>query len=154
MSDLGVSFSPFNQDAKPQNQAQGSAAPVQDAIKILSLRQPTVAGASAPAPQALLGGPTVQGSQMGAEGLLAMLRKLLLGPTAGATPGAAQGAPPPPSSFGTAGAPSLPVSVNFGNGGLPIGPTDSTPSAPPSQPMPGGQPDLGNLDRGTDATLV
>lgn len=66
MSDIGVSFSPFNQSTAGKQQGVGSAAqPVQDAIKILSLRVPTTVGASSGAPQSLLGGPTALGTQLG-----------------------------------------------------------------------------------------
>lgn len=151
MADLGMSFSPFNQDASGKAQAgqTAGAAPVQDAIKILSLRTPTVVGASAPAPQSLLGGPTVQGGSVGtagsADALQALLRRLLMAQA----PSAAPGGQPPSSPFAlTPGAtapmapsmaplsapptdPPLPVSFNFGTGNQPGATPGQTP--PPTQ---------------------
>lgn len=148
MSDLGVSFSPFNQPQKGQAPA-GQTAPVQDAIKIMSLRMPTVAGASAAAPQALLGGPTAQGGQLGSAngGLLqAFLRRLLLGgqPTAGVNPPAPPqglGAPPMPTSgLAPGGGAGLPVGVSFGTGSTP--PTGAPPSPPTGNAMGTTPPDV------------
>lgn len=151
MADLGMSFSPFNQDASGKAQAgqTAGAAPVQDAIKILSLRTPTVVGASAAAPQALLGGPTVQGGSVGtagsADALQALLRRLLMAQAASAAPGGqppsspfaltpGMAAPLAPSAAPSAPPtdPPLPVSFNFGTGNQPQ--PGSQPTAPPSQP--------------------
>lgn len=60
MDNFGLSFSPLGQGGptNPNNPGtpSGSGNPVQDAIKVLSLRIPKVVGAGAPSPQVLLGG--------------------------------------------------------------------------------------------------
>jgi len=84
-NELGISFSPFNQQ-NPQQGQQGApgARPVtpQDAIRILSFRPPRTVGAASPIPGALLNAPGGAGmgggGQFGAAGgnleqLLALL---------------------------------------------------------------------------------
>lgn len=162
MSDLGVSFSPFNQPAAGKAQPVGAAGqPVQDAIKILSLRVPTTVGASSGAPQSLLGGPTALGSQLNSFAALGggqagqvgniqeFLRRILLGnqgapalgsnaavspfgtPDASIAPSTMQAGEPPQAATETGG---LPVSINFGNPGTP---QQQQPAIPPSQPPQG-----------------
>ena len=136
----GVSFSPLD---KGPNQSQETA-PVQDAIKIMSFRMPSVVGAGAPAPQGLLGGPTAQGGFLQSGLMQALLKRLFQGQglqmppqEAGVTPFSAS----PSGAVGMAGA-SIPAA------GLPLGSPQTTnfmqenpftlPSAPaPSFPSPG-----------------
>lgn len=80
---VGLSFSPTQQNG-PQNQPNASAlTPVQQAIKILSLRIPQQGGASAITPTALLTAPGAAGVGAGAGAawpadLLSLLRRLLM----------------------------------------------------------------------------
>lgn len=64
---LGMTFAPGSGESGNGDQPNGPApSPVQQAIQLLSLRLPRVAGASSPAPQALLGGRGAMPGQGGA----------------------------------------------------------------------------------------
>jgi hypothetical protein len=51
---FGLSFAPFAGKQGYGDQGGGQLSPVQEAIQILSLRRPTVVGASAPGPNGLI----------------------------------------------------------------------------------------------------
>src|SRR5262245_8106566 len=99
---IGLSFTPTAQN-QAQQQAFGSSNPVQDAVKILSLKVPTVVGAQSLAPAGLLNAPGA-GGLPGGLNLDDLLKKLFaagggpasLPPGFGGTPGIT-GAPSPPS---------------------------------------------------------
>jgi hypothetical protein len=57
MANLGISFSPFNDQQPELNPRNGQAPTPQEAIRVLSLRVPRTVGAGSPVPQALLGAP-------------------------------------------------------------------------------------------------
>ena len=99
MADVGLSFSPTSVNSQQQHTGQGSS-PVQDAIRILSFRLPTVLGASAATPMQNLGGPSPFGSQLGAAVIQNWLKQLL------------GGTEPPQSSYGQM----------FGDTGMPTPP--------------------------------
>lgn len=93
---LGLSFSPFDSNSNKTGQPpQTGSGPIQDAIRVLSLKIPRVSG-GAPIPQQLLNAP---GAPMGAAGsmqspqfagdLMELIRRLFGGDAT-----AAQGAPP------------------------------------------------------------
>lgn len=139
----GLSFSPFNQS--PMRSNSQATAPVQDAIKILSFRMPSVVGSSAPAPGALLGGPTPQGSGMDGGLAQELLKRLLQGqgtaPVPGMpTPGVPGGPSAAPMSMpGQIGAgASIGASLPQGNPFLPMGAGQTSTPAPPdnSSPLP------------------
>lgn len=83
---LGVSFSPLDQ-GKASGQDQ-PVNPVQEAIKLLSFRMPTVVGAGAPSPLALMGGPNGGGTQLGMSAADQWIRRFLMGQM-GQQPGSA-----------------------------------------------------------------
>lgn len=116
----GVSFSPLNAQAGPTG--QNGASPLQDAIKILSFRMPTVVGA--------LGQPTLPGS--GGSPLLGgpggMATDWLTNLFRGLAPADTGGQP-------MTGAPTNPV--NPGGGNAPPSFTDTQPPGPPPQGPPG-----------------
>ena len=73
----GVSFQPGGEDSGPNGQRR--SAPVQEAVRMLSLRLPTVTGARGISPQALLQSPGGAGADTGGfslEAALELLRKL------------------------------------------------------------------------------
>jgi hypothetical protein len=93
---IGQSFAPLGDDndpTKPQNQP-GAANPVQEAIKVLTLRMPRVLGGGAPAAPELLnsmGGAAVQNP------VAAILAQLFAqAPQMGGGPMGGSPAPPPP----------------------------------------------------------
>ena len=57
MAGFGISFAPTAQNQREQQQSNQSQPPIQNAIKILSLRMPSFAGARSPIPDALLQAP-------------------------------------------------------------------------------------------------
>lgn len=128
---LGVSFSPTNQSAQGTG-TPNTANPVQDAIRILSFRLPTVLGASAATPMQNLGAPSIFGSQLGSSVIQNFLKSLMMPSATG------QASSPYGSLFGGTSAPSAasapPVSISLG-GSSPIvtNPTGPSPSAAPSQ---------------------
>lgn len=118
----GVSFSPFN--APPQmgqgQQKPGGVSPVQDAIRMLSFRMPSTVGASAPAPQGLMGGQTAMGGQLGNPLALNWLRALFGGQAMPGAPLPGMGGGMPPGMGGMGGMspriPGLPQQgINEGN---------------------------------------
>jgi len=125
-SDLGLTFSP-TATTDPTKAQRDPNAPVQEAIRTLSLRIPKVLGARGMAPAPLLNGPGAAGV-MNPQGMdLERLLRMLFGQMTGQTP--AQSAPgtaplsPSSASFGA------PQTTNYGGGYT--APT-STPSAPSS----------------------
>jgi hypothetical protein len=64
---FGLSFAPFAGKQGYGDQGGGPLSPVQEAIQILSLRRPTVVGASAPGPNGLIN-PNAPGGPGGAGG--------------------------------------------------------------------------------------
>jgi hypothetical protein len=149
---FGVSFLPngdskFQRPGGPQSGSQAGVAPVQDAVKVLSMRVPRVVGNSPIAPLSLLTSPGGGGMP---EGMLQRLMALLgQGPAAAEQPGQAfaqggVGVTGAPSPFG-AGAPPMPQGMGQGMGGgrPPLASvTAGGTAAPPSGPMgaPGGMP--------------
>lgn len=137
--DIGQSFSPT--DAAQQNQQQtGQLTPVQQAIKILSLRIPHQGGASAITPNALLTAPGAAGLVGGPMDIMAILRRLLQpGGGVGPAPAGLSNAPVPNVTPG--GPPGLPSMPFFGA---------APPPPPPSMtPLPGpGTPTTGPGDQG------
>jgi hypothetical protein len=117
---IGQSFAPLgdqNDPTRPQGQQEG-VNPVQEAIKVLTLRLPRALGASSPAPRELLTGLGGAGTPMGTGNPLGeILKKLLTGML-------------PPEL----GAPSAPM----GGGPVPSAPSAPMPQAPqaPTQPAP------------------
>lgn len=149
----GLSFMPGADDGTGTNQQNGpqrpAGTPVQSAIKLLSLRLPSVVGANAISPQALLQSPGSAGvggpGGMGGESLIEWLKKLLQQSQA-QTPPQAQQAMAAPSMSGNGGdsfsdslsreremnRPSMPG----GGGGVPTGGGGNAPQSPPSIPLP------------------
>ena len=85
---VGRSFSAFNQDPTAGGYGRPSISPVQDAIKILSLRLPTTVGPNSPS-GVLAGGPSVAGPGSGtalAENWLRLLFSGQLGMGPGGAP--------------------------------------------------------------------
>lgn len=151
MDDFGVSFSPLS--ASGSNPAQthggpGGNSPIQDAIQILSLKQPRVVGAGSIAPSALL---NAQGSMGQPDAIMALLRQIFGqagmpggGPTA-------SGGSPYQQFFGNEGQTSMPApamgptaplpKITPGTGAGPTGPDTGgyggqAPMAPPKPAMP------------------
>lgn len=127
MAGPGVSFSPLNANGPQGQAAGGNASPLQDAIKILSFRMPTVVGAATGSPLAGNLGDSV------ADNWLMNLFQGLLpegNSPMPSTPGAPAAQPPfgfpsaPPSGPGAPGAPPPIIA-----GAPPPGPPP--PSAPP-----------------------
>jgi len=150
---LGLSFAPGQDEmTQRQNGAGPSTSPIQEAIRVLSLRMPRVLGASSPAPAALLSGPGSQGlgGHPGNPIIEQLLRALLGGQTSGGPmdglPGGAMIAPPMmpgpgPMGGGMSGPPLIP-GFKFGEQpgpfppGMPSGGTSSPmPPTPPPNPI-------------------
>lgn len=141
MANIGISFSPTNQTS-PQQASRTPVSPVQDAIRILSFRQPTVLGVHAPVAQSLfspLGLSSPSGAGLGNpdSGMIQDLLRYLFGG------GAATGMPGP-------GAPT----VSGGPTGLSSGPPSPTislggPTAPPPPSGSGSPIDTGTTPTGT-----
>lgn len=117
----GVSFSPIN-DASQPGHAGPQGSPLQDAIKILSFRMPTVVGAQMSAGSPLAGN---LGDSVADDWLLKLFRGLL--PT-GPAPGAPAAPPPPSAPPAWTGAPAGPSAPPVWTGAPPPGPS---PTAPP-----------------------
>ena len=76
--DLGTTFGPTNLPMQQQQSGQNRPLnPVQDAIRVLSFRVPSVVGANSPIPQGLLGGPTALGPQLNNLLTINWLRQLM-----------------------------------------------------------------------------
>ena len=144
MADVGLSFAPTAQNLYNQGQRgggiSGNVSPVQDAIKILSFRQPTVLGSSAPVPQSIFGtnAPTAQGGQIGGGIAENLLRMLFGGQMTGGIP----------SPFG----------LNPQSNTLAPTPLGGTPLGPPSSGLPASvifhepRPDSGGITGGPSTT--
>ena len=121
----GLSFQP---GATATGQGQSRETPLQSAVKLLSLRLPTVVGARSPIPQALIGGSGMGPQGLGAygagslEALIAQLMQAANGGQGGQGPGPGPGAPNIPA----------PIFKPGGGGGG----TETEP--PPTQTPPGG----------------
>ncbi len=131
---LGTSYSPLSQE-DPTQRKPLAGRPVQEAIKMLSLRMPRVQGAQALAPSALLNAPGSQGMSMEA------LRKLLQQLSGGgaATPASAAAPSLAPPSLPSPAVPSLaptfpptPATPSYGG----MAPTLAPPAAPSFAPAP------------------
>lgn len=156
LDSIGLSFAPGQRANPQQGPDQGNLSPVQQAIKILSLRVPQNAGAGGITPNALLTGPGAAG--LGAAGggfdLMALLRQLFQqGPNAMGAGQAPLGAPPLPHVTPGQG----PMTPQPGPGM----PTFPTPGGGPAidrrQPGIGnrsGAPILNDLPSGTDRPPV
>ena len=150
--DFGLSFAPFGRDNENQ-----PPSPVQDAVRVLSLRLPTVVGAQGIAPGPLLNSPGLAGLMTGDMTPEAFLRRLF-----GMSSAGPQGpvAPTVPSGSGpsrtTAGSVPLPRVVPIAPPGLPPGSGVGGPGGVqtnngqfiPFKPMMGGQPRVNLPDRG------
>lgn len=136
MANIGLSFSPTQQNPAQPN-ASPAISPVQDAIRILSFRLPTVLGAGAVTPMQNLGGPNPLGTHIGSSVIENWLKQLFGG-------GGAAGMAPSSSYdslFGSGGQsgiapPSMPPSLP--NPSIVLGPPPSatTPIAPPDTTTP------------------
>ena len=152
MNNLGISFSPLD-SGDSGNSKTGPTNPVQEAIKILSFRMPTVVGAGAPSPGALMGGPSGNGTQIGNDIAEQWIRRFLMGQggQAGTSSAGQPGAPQQPS--GPSGVSPLPnPNVTFGAPAAPRVPLPPTtnPSSPPPQTGAGNPfEDLWRRGRGT-----
>jgi len=125
---LGVTFAPGSQN--PTQQKTG-APPLQEAIKLLSLRLPKVVGANSPIPQQLLTAPGGMGApDPTGNPLLDMLRAIL-----GAQTPNAMGLPGPPTGPGRTGS-GVPNPQEPG-ATLPL-PTTQKPRIIPQNPPTGG----------------
>jgi hypothetical protein len=135
---LGQSFAPLGND--PMQQARPGGAPggpggAQQAIKVLNLRMPRVAGAGAPAPQALLEGAGSAGlpQQQGMSPVIQAILQAVLGhftPQQQSAPSAMGGMMPGPQGpGGSQSAPQMPTpAIHYQP--LPGG------TAGPNQPLP------------------
>ncbi len=129
MAGMGVSFVPGGQ-GDPQNRSQqgeaSGAAPLQQAIQMLSLRLPRVVGANAMAPGQLLNAP----GGMGGSGnpLLEALLRLAGMAGGGGMPSGMPNQAPSPMAFGSAPMPRF----NPGGEDQRVGPQLQPPSAPPT----------------------
>lgn len=158
MDTFGLSFSPTQQNQNNQNPnnqsptAGGSGSPIQDAIKVLSLRIPHITGPGGIAPPSLLnsgGGAGIGGGTMGQPGgLEEFLRRLFAGQmgqqggsapppnvhpgTGGTEPGPVEQGPQPGASY--AGPANRSPNTGF-NGNGPTGPLVDGPT-PPGQYRP------------------
>ena len=146
MADIGISFSPTNDNSAQRNQTGNTASPVQDAIRILSFSLPKVLGASAVTPLQNLGGPSALGSQFGNSFLEQLLRHLITGagPSGAPSPydgiyGPGASAPPSPTAGGPPPSSPLPPGIILNPPRQPGPPDTTAPSAPsPGSPFPGG----------------
>lgn len=130
MANVGLSFG--DPGARGGQLRSSPAATTQDAIRTLSIRMPTVLGASAPAPPSLLGGPTMQGGMMGGGSPQEQFLRMLFGgqpmassPMMMGNPGLPQGAGPPPSG-------ALPASVEINDEERRRREAENTPPMPPT----------------------
>jgi hypothetical protein len=122
---LGMSFAP-NDDPTAQRRGP-SPAPIQEAIRVLSLQMPRVIGANSPNPAALMS--QMSGQMNGGQGLggptsnpiIEQLLRALMGGQSGQMPGL-PGAPQPPAA---------PPNPGFGWVNPPVRPTP-----PPGVPQP------------------
>lgn len=132
----GLSFSPLNQNnplgSSPYGGSPGpTSSPIQDAIKILSLRIPRAVGASGLAPMGLLNSPG-SGGFPGGQSLESLLMRIF-----GQQPGMRVGSGPVAS---------MPYGNNPGQPTLPQGPSapriipGSGPAGQPAGPTPQGSP--------------
>lgn len=130
---LGQTFAPLGDpnDLQDPRRNAPSASPVQEAIKLLSLRIPRWTGSgTAPIPQPLLTGPGSAGLPTAENPIEQMLRKLLLGgiPTGGDQSVASQPRPSVPPPHVTPG-------LDGDGGQLPVPKiTISEPPAPDPEP--------------------
>lgn len=138
MADVGISFAPTSSVGRS---ASGpSVSPTQDAIRLLSFRLPTVLGASAAAPAALLGGPTLQGAQM-ANPMAANWLRMLFGNLSAM--GGTMPSPQMPNVGGEAfggsgfsGSAGLPASISLSQGDRSVAPDIVNENMPPSPTNP------------------
>lgn len=131
---FGVTFAPY-QDPSGQN---ASVTPIQQAIKMISLRIPRVAGAAAPAPAALLNSPGGAGRPDVHSAVLQTILKTIMGgslPMSDQAPPVSPVGPPPMADPGIAPSP-VSDSRPIDPGGVShIAPPEPAP-APPSTPNP------------------
>lgn len=143
MANVGLSFSPTSDQTNAQSKQQtGSGlSPVQDAIRILSFRVPTVLGASAVSPLVGLGSqPIGGGAPIDSALMQEWLRRLFGGEAGGGFGSAGQpgtGLPPAPSGGAPPPTPPPPSVIVNQPRAVP-GPPDQTPPEPMPSPFPGG----------------
>jgi len=118
----GLSFAPLARDTAGERPGRPGAAPIQEAIRVLNLRLPSVAGARALAPGPLLHAQGAAGVATGGMNLQRFLEQLVLGRRferrdPGIVPA---GFPETPTSFAL-GAPSPPLTPRIGIGINPDG---------------------------------
>lgn len=139
--DFGLSFSPTTTTDPRKAQADPNA-PVQEAVRTLSLRLPRVVGARGAAPQPLLNGPgsaglgplAAPGAGMAGPGGPSFGIEQLLMTLFGAGAAPAPNVTPGIGGAGFAGQPSTPgFSFNEGAQGIPAAPA---PAAPAPRPVP------------------
>jgi hypothetical protein len=134
-NNYGLSFQPGTDQGNGQGNGQQdpNASPIQSAVKLLSLRLPSVVGAQAISPQALLQSPGsagLGGGNMTPEAMLALLKKLMQ-QSGGQMPPQAQQQPSFSSPGSAAGSPSM------NRGGTPSGFTPAPSAPPPPRVTPG-----------------
>jgi hypothetical protein len=139
---LGQSFAPLgNDDPLRESQAPGGAiSPVQEAIKLLSLRLPRYVGQGSPIPQGLLSSPGMAGLQGGMPGMAGqqgnpiaeMLMRMISGGFGGSGSQMTQpfGAPPPKVVPGVNEGEPAPGSFSPGSAPLPPAPAPAPPPMP------------------------
>ena len=134
----GISFSPLNAPMGPQDGTAQS--PLQDAIKILSFRMPSVVGAGAASP--LAGG---MGGGLVDDWLTKLFKGMVSGPQGGLPAAPTDQTPPPsltqPSPF--APPPSVAPPPSFTGNVPPPGPPPSSAPPPNVEFTPPGVPKLG-----------
>lgn len=142
-ANYGLSFQPGTDQGGAGRTGQPREAPLQSAIKLLSLRLPSVVGARGVAPQALLQSPGMSGVMH--PGLLQLLQQLFSGMGQGAEQGQGQGLSPTGGGLG-----------NLPPGSIPpphITP-GSTPGTPPEAPPPTGYTDWLNREQGLPGSAL
>lgn len=113
MANVGLSFG--DPGARGGQLRSSPAATTQDAIRTLSIRMPTVLGGSAPAPPSLMGGPTMQGGNMGGSMAENFLRMLFGGQPMASNPMMMGGQGMGMAQSGGQGGQALPASVTVNN---------------------------------------
>ena len=150
---LGITFAPGHNTTGMQQRPGMASQPVQEAIKLLSLRLPRIVGANAPIPQGLLFGAGGEGlPDPTGNPLLDILRRRLGDP--GAIPGDPSGLPPlppPPPRWTPGFDDEVPIGSPEPTRTVPQDPSLPPPLPPLPPPMP---PDRSRGDRPVTGTAI